>query len=194
MTETSEPKRRGRKPAGGPTPLRNIRVADDLWNAAKTTAEARAETLTSVIEDALRRYVARHRADIARHDELLARLDAAVTAETRAAVASVVEHEIDRECGRQDATAAAGARTLALAGLRMDLHTIHVEANGTDRGLDGVVDAQLRILVRQGLDARRCQCPTIDVHGHRGRCTGHYEADVPEVAAARLCGTCYCAS
>lgn len=42
-----------------PTPLRNVRVADDLWRAAKAKAEENGETLTDVIVRALRRYVAR---------------------------------------------------------------------------------------------------------------------------------------
>jgi hypothetical protein len=58
MTET---KPRGRPPTGGPTPLRNVRIADPLWNAAKEITEKRGETLTGVIEDALKRYVARHK-------------------------------------------------------------------------------------------------------------------------------------
>lgn len=62
MTETTgqQPKRRGRRPAGGPTPLRNVRISDETWDAAKVTAQARGETLTSVIDTALRRYIARH--------------------------------------------------------------------------------------------------------------------------------------
>jgi hypothetical protein len=44
------------RPATGKTPLRNIRVAEDLWNAAKEKAEAEGRTLTGVIVDYLRRY------------------------------------------------------------------------------------------------------------------------------------------
>ena len=43
-----------------PTPLRNIRVADDLWHRAKAIAEGRGESLTAVLVDALERYVKRH--------------------------------------------------------------------------------------------------------------------------------------
>lgn len=57
----TEPKTRGRPYAGGPTPLRNVRVADDLWVPALALAKERGETLTSVIEAALKRYVARHK-------------------------------------------------------------------------------------------------------------------------------------
>ena len=42
-----------------PTPLRNVRVADDLWRAAMDKAAARGETLSDVIRKALERYVAR---------------------------------------------------------------------------------------------------------------------------------------
>lgn len=43
------------------TPLRNIRIGDDLWQHAKAVAEAREETLTDVLRQALERYVARNR-------------------------------------------------------------------------------------------------------------------------------------
>ena len=41
------------------TPLRNVRVDDDLWQAAKAKAEAEGTTLTAVILEALRRFVGR---------------------------------------------------------------------------------------------------------------------------------------
>jgi predicted DNA binding CopG/RHH family protein len=41
------------------TPLRNIRIPDDLWDAAKAKAEARGSALSTVIREFLRRYVAR---------------------------------------------------------------------------------------------------------------------------------------
>lgn len=40
------------------TPIRNIRVPDDLWDAAKAEAERRHETVTAAIIRALRRYTA----------------------------------------------------------------------------------------------------------------------------------------
>jgi hypothetical protein len=46
------------RPATGVTPLRNVRVADELWDAAKERAAENGETLTEVIVRALRRYVA----------------------------------------------------------------------------------------------------------------------------------------
>jgi predicted HicB family RNase H-like nuclease len=41
------------------TPLRNVRVPDDLWQAAMAKALDRGETLSDVIRKALERYVAR---------------------------------------------------------------------------------------------------------------------------------------
>jgi|SRR5687768_16786607 len=55
------PKRRGRPPAGGTTPLRNFRIKDGVYAPAIAIARARGESLTDVVEAALSRYVARHR-------------------------------------------------------------------------------------------------------------------------------------
>lgn len=41
------------------TRLRNIRVADDLWQRARAVAEAREENLSDVLRAALERYVKR---------------------------------------------------------------------------------------------------------------------------------------
>ena len=41
------------------TPLRNVRVSDELWQAAQAKAEERGETVSDVIRQALERYVAR---------------------------------------------------------------------------------------------------------------------------------------
>lgn len=41
------------------TPLRSVRVPDDVWDAVKAKAEDRGETVTDVILRALRRYVSR---------------------------------------------------------------------------------------------------------------------------------------
>lgn len=49
------------RPATGKTPLRNIRVPDELWNAAKTEAQAEGRSLTDVIVSDLHRYVNRRR-------------------------------------------------------------------------------------------------------------------------------------
>jgi predicted HicB family RNase H-like nuclease len=47
------------RPATGKTPLRNIRVPDDLWQAAKDEAAAEGRSLTDVILGDLHRYVTR---------------------------------------------------------------------------------------------------------------------------------------
>ncbi|MEW2415274.1 GIY-YIG nuclease family protein [Streptomyces sp. NPDC046866] len=49
------------RPATGRTPKRNIRVADDLWEAAKVEAAAEGRPLTDVILGNLHRYVNRRR-------------------------------------------------------------------------------------------------------------------------------------
>jgi hypothetical protein len=49
------------RPATGKTPLRNVRIPANVWDEAKAIAEKRNETLTSVIDAALRRYITRHR-------------------------------------------------------------------------------------------------------------------------------------
>ncbi len=46
------------RPATGKTPLRNLRVPDDLWQAALAKARAEGRTLTDVLVAYLRRYVA----------------------------------------------------------------------------------------------------------------------------------------
>lgn len=45
------------------TTSRNVRVPDDLWAAAKQTADARYETVSAVVVRALRDYVEQHQAD-----------------------------------------------------------------------------------------------------------------------------------
>ena len=47
------------RPATGKTPLRNIRVPDDLWRAAMEAARREGRSLTDVIVGDLHRYVAR---------------------------------------------------------------------------------------------------------------------------------------
>lgn len=54
MTE----KKRGRPPTGE-TPIRGVRVPDRLWNAAKEKADEEGTTVSDVVNDCLRRYVAR---------------------------------------------------------------------------------------------------------------------------------------
>ena len=42
-----------------PTPLRNLRVPDELWDAVRAKAEAEGTTVTAVIIAALQRYLRR---------------------------------------------------------------------------------------------------------------------------------------
>lgn len=46
-----------------PTPLRAVRISDDLWIAAKRVAADRDETVSEVIRRALERYVRAHPLD-----------------------------------------------------------------------------------------------------------------------------------
>lgn len=46
----------GSMPNKPKTPLRNIRVDDELWNAAMAAAEARGESLSEAIRKFLKRY------------------------------------------------------------------------------------------------------------------------------------------
>lgn len=45
------------RPATGETPVRNIRVSEGLWTAAKAKAKAEGRTMTDVLVSYLRRYV-----------------------------------------------------------------------------------------------------------------------------------------
>jgi hypothetical protein len=57
------------RPATGKTPLRNIRVPDDLWQAAKDEAAAEGRSLTDVILGDLHRYVTRRQKERASETE-----------------------------------------------------------------------------------------------------------------------------
>jgi hypothetical protein len=46
------------RPKTGITPVRNVRISDDLWHPALAAARAQGDTITAVIERALRRYLA----------------------------------------------------------------------------------------------------------------------------------------
>ena len=47
------------RPATGKTPLRNVRVPDELWSAAMAEAKEEGRSLTDVIVSDLHRYVNR---------------------------------------------------------------------------------------------------------------------------------------
>lgn len=42
------------------TTLRNVRVADDLWQRARAVAEKREESLSEILRTALERYIKRY--------------------------------------------------------------------------------------------------------------------------------------
>ncbi len=128
-------------------------------------------------------------------NDLAARYDAQIGAATRAAVANIVDYRIEAEYGHRN-PGEAGAMMIAEAAATLDLRPLYVEINGDDRHLRGLVDSTLRILIAEGLEARRCQCHTINgacPHGIDGHCTGHTEADVPPIRGALLCGRCHIA-
>lgn len=115
---------------------------------------------------------------------------------TKTAVANLVDYTIEREYGHDVDAAIRGARTVALSGLQFDLRDQFIGINGHDNGLDRYAEATLRILARDGLEVRRCQCHTINgtcQHGTGASCGSHYEADVPPIDGALLCGTCHIA-
>lgn len=64
MTD-EQPKRSPGRPATGQTPVRTIRIGP-VWDEAKEYAEDRGETMTAVVEAALRRYVQRARRGVPR--------------------------------------------------------------------------------------------------------------------------------
>lgn len=130
-------------------------------------------------------------------------LGAALSEATASAVAEVVEHTIGGEYGRDVAAALADARKRAIEGLTGDLgerYAAVAAGHATAGGLRAVAETSLRILVRDGLRARRCQCDgntagSTGPHPHPvgSLCDGHYDADTPPVEGRLLCGGCYCA-
>jgi hypothetical protein len=49
------------RPASGETPIKNVRVPQDLWDAVKEEAAIEGRTITDVINADLHRYVTRRR-------------------------------------------------------------------------------------------------------------------------------------
>lgn len=49
------------RPASGETPIKNVRVPQDLWDAVKEEAALEGRTITDVINADLHRYVTRRR-------------------------------------------------------------------------------------------------------------------------------------
>ncbi|PZG06281.1 hypothetical protein C1I95_32125, partial [Micromonospora craterilacus] len=164
------------------TPTRSIRIGP-IWDQARTIAELRGTTITAVIEHALEDYAMGT-------TEIPPLSDG-----TRAAVANLVDYTIEREYGNDVTDEIKGATMVALAGLHFDL----LDAGAADaEGTRGLAETTLRILLRTGLAARICQCRQLHPHGckHGGAvgslwCDRHYEADVPAIDGALLCGTCH---
>lgn len=46
------------------TPLRAVRIPDEVWESAKQIAEKRGETVTAVVVRSLRRYTRRYSANL----------------------------------------------------------------------------------------------------------------------------------
>jgi antitoxin component of RelBE/YafQ-DinJ toxin-antitoxin module len=42
------------------TPIRHIRIPDEVWDAARTATESNGTTIAAVINAALRKYITRH--------------------------------------------------------------------------------------------------------------------------------------
>jgi hypothetical protein len=61
-TVTEPEKRRPGRPRTGVTPKRNIRIGE-VWDQAADLARARGESMTAVVERALKHYVQRYRAE-----------------------------------------------------------------------------------------------------------------------------------
>lgn len=57
------------RPATGKTPIRGIRVPDDLWHAAQEEARIEGRSVTDVIVGDLHRYVTRRRRERAAEQE-----------------------------------------------------------------------------------------------------------------------------
>ncbi len=179
----SEPRRPGRPYAGGPTQTRSMRLGQ-VYDDAKSLAEALGETITAVVERKLTEYLEDHMQTMPPLSDT-----------TRAAVNAYVNATVEHEYQRADATE---ARQAAHTALMDDLRDNYVTRNGGGDGLVSYTDHTLRILVRDGLAARTCQCRQLHPHGcPHGTASGsiwcarHYEADVPAESGALLCGTCY---
>lgn len=169
-----EPKRRPGRPATGQTPTRSVRIGS-IWDRAREIAEQRGEGISTVIERALEDYVMDTIAIPPLSDG------------TRAAIANLVEYEIEREYGHDVKAAAAGARMIALGGLQLDLRADYLARTGDESQFSGYVDSTLRILIRDGLAERACQNRKLNPTALP--CRNHYEADVPPIDGALLCGT-----
>ena len=126
-----------------------------------------------------------------------------ISEQTEAIIKHLVEYDVQLAYGHEDKDAARGARLIALAAVKFDL-----SGQVEERDRDSIAHYELSRLIRDALEARRCQCPRIGDfgmcwHGNypgprstRGdiRCRNYFERDVPEIDGAKLCGACYSAT
>jgi hypothetical protein len=61
MPWTQEPRRAVPRPKTGETPIRHVRVEDGLWSQIAEIAREQERSVTSVVIDALKRYVTWHK-------------------------------------------------------------------------------------------------------------------------------------
>lgn len=58
---TQQPRRAVPRPRTGETPIRHVRVPDNVWGEIARIAKAEGRTVTAVVMDALTRYLAWHK-------------------------------------------------------------------------------------------------------------------------------------
>lgn len=56
------------RPKTGETPIRHVRVGDDLWTQIAGIAQEQGRSVSAVVIDALKRYVAWHKRQQSRHE------------------------------------------------------------------------------------------------------------------------------
>jgi hypothetical protein len=61
MPWTQEPRRAVARPKTGETPIRHVRVDDSLWGQIGEIAREQERSVSAVVLDALKRYVAWHK-------------------------------------------------------------------------------------------------------------------------------------
>lgn len=132
------------------------------------------------------------------YQDVASRLVGPISDGGRTAVARVVESTIEHEYGRATTADLASVTSAAVATLAADLDEAFRRQTGTDQGLGLYSVSALRELVDEALAERVCQCRSLHPRQcpHESTsgslwCDGHYEADVPPLGGALLCGTCY---
>lgn len=188
MTDSEASKRRPGRPKGTEPAKETVSLRlGPVYRQAKTKAEGNGETVTVVVERKLTEYLV--------EEDTLDTLPP-LSEPTRIAVAALVDATVEHEYGHSKTLTA--TREAAHATLVKDLRSSYVTRTGNGDGLLAYVDITLRILIRDGLATRVCQCRQLHPHGcpHGSAsgsiwCARHYEADVPPLNGALLCGTCH---